>query len=68
MVFLKTFNSEFWLSNVWFTNQTSKPLKIEDEIKITLNFSSGAIYKNHIIQLTLKIEYLWKDIDFKKFK
>ena len=39
MVFLRTFNSEFWLSNVWFTNQTSKPLKIEDEINVTLNFS-----------------------------
>ena len=32
-VFLKTFNSEF---KIWFTDQTSKPLELEDKINITL--------------------------------
>ena len=35
-VFLKTFNSEFQEVNVWFTDQTSKPLELEDKINITL--------------------------------
>ena len=35
-VFLKTFNSEFQEIKIWFTDQTSKPLEVEDEINITL--------------------------------
>ena len=35
-VFLKTFNSEFQEINIWFTHQTSKPLEVEDRIKVTL--------------------------------
>ena len=35
-VFLKTFNSEFQKINIWFTHQTSKPLEVEDRIKVTL--------------------------------
>ena len=35
-VFLKTFNSEFREVKTWFTDQTSKPLKLEDKINITL--------------------------------
>ena len=34
--FLKTFNSEFQEVKVWFTDQTSKPLQLEDKINITL--------------------------------
>ena len=34
--FLKTFNSEFREIKVWFTDQKSRPLEIEDEINITL--------------------------------
>ena len=34
--FLKTFNSEFREVKVWFTDQTSKPLELEDKINITL--------------------------------
>ena len=34
-VFLKTFNSQFQVK-VWFTDQTSKPLELEDKINITL--------------------------------
>ena len=36
LVFLKTFNSEFQEVKVWFTDQTSKPLELEDKINITL--------------------------------
>ena len=36
VIFLKTFNSEFSYIEVWFTDQNSKPLEIEDKINITL--------------------------------
>ena len=35
-VFLKTFNSEFQGIKIWFTDQTSKPLGVEDKINVTL--------------------------------
>ena len=35
-VFLKTFNSELQEVKLWFTDQTSKPLELEDKINITL--------------------------------
>ena len=35
-VFLKPFNSEFQDIKMWFTDQTSKPLELEDKINITL--------------------------------
>ena len=35
-IFLKTFNSEFPYIELWFTDQNSKPLEIEDKINITL--------------------------------
>ena len=35
-ILLKTFSSEFAYIEVWFTDQTSKPLEIEDKINITL--------------------------------
>ena len=35
-VFLKTFNSELQEVKIWFTDQTSKPLELEDKINITL--------------------------------
>ena len=34
--FLKTFNSEFQGIKIWFTDQTSKPLEVEDKINVTL--------------------------------
>ena len=36
IIFLKTFNSEFSYIEVWFTDQNSKPLEIDDKINITL--------------------------------
>ena len=35
-IFLKSFNLEFSYIEVWFTDQNSKPLEIEDKINITL--------------------------------
>ena len=35
-IFLRTFNSEFSYIEVWFTDQNSEPLEIEDKINITL--------------------------------
>ena len=35
-IFSKTFNSECQEIKVWFTNQTSKPLEVEDKINLTL--------------------------------
>ena len=35
-IFLKTFNSEFPEIKIWFTDQTSKPLEVEDKINLTL--------------------------------
>ena len=35
-IFLKTFNSEYDETVVWFTDQNSKPLKIEDRINLTM--------------------------------
>ena len=35
-VFLKTINSEFQEINIWFTDQASAPLELEDKINITL--------------------------------
>ena len=35
-IFLKTFNSEYDEIVVWFTDQNSKPLEIEDIINLTM--------------------------------
>ena len=35
-VFLKTFNSECQEINIWFTDQTSMSLEVEDRINVTL--------------------------------
>ena len=35
-IFLKTFNTEFNYMEVWFTDQNSQPLEIEDRINLTL--------------------------------
>ena len=34
-LFLKTFNSEYNEIEVWFTDQNSQPLEIEDKINLT---------------------------------
>ena len=35
-IFLKAFNSEFQEIKVWFTDENSKPLEVEDRINLTL--------------------------------
>ena len=35
-IFLKTFNSEFRNIEVWFTDQNSQPLELDDRINLTL--------------------------------
>ena len=35
-IFLKKLNSEFQEIKIWFTDQTSKPLEVEDRINLTL--------------------------------
>ena len=35
-IFIKIFNSEFKTIEVWFTDQNSEPLEIEDRINLTL--------------------------------
>ena len=35
-IFLKTFNSEYNEIEVWFKDQISKPLEIEDRINLTM--------------------------------
>ena len=35
-IFSKTFNSESLYIEIWFTDQNSKPLEVEDKINITL--------------------------------
>ena len=35
-IFLKAFNSEFQEIKVWFTDENSKPLEVEDKINLTL--------------------------------
>ena len=36
LIVLKVFHSDFSYIKVWFTDQNSKPLEIEDKINITL--------------------------------
>ena len=35
-IFLKTFNSDYNEIEVWFTDENSKPLEIEDRINVTM--------------------------------
>ena len=44
-IFLKTFNSEFSYIKVWYTDQNSKPLAIEDKINITVVINLSVKYK-----------------------
>ena len=58
-IFLKTFDSEFSYIKVWFTDQNSKLLVIEDKRNITLVINSSAKYKKwRNIQFKTEIEYL----------
>ena len=45
-IYLKTFNSEFQEIKIWFTDQTRKPLEVEDKISLTLIIKYYGYYKN----------------------
>ena len=45
-IFLKTFDSECSYIEVWFTDQNSNPLEIEDKTNITLVINQSITYKN----------------------
>ena len=52
-------NSEFSYIEVWFADQNSKLLEIEDEINLPLVINSSVKYKRLCaIQFKLEIEYL----------
>ena len=58
-MFLKTFNSEVSFIEVWFTDQNSRQVEIEDKIKIILVVNWNAKYKTwYNMQFNLETEYL----------
>ena len=55
----KLLTHKFLYIEVWFTDQNSKPLEIEDKINITLVFNQNIKYKKwQDIKFDLEIEYL----------
>ena len=54
-IFLKTFNSEYNEIEVWFTDQNSKPLEIEDRINSTMVIKWSIYYKNEIFNWTTRL-------------
>ena len=44
-MFLKTFDSEFSYIKLWFTDQSSKPLEIQDKLNINLIINQSVKYK-----------------------
>ena len=44
-MFLKTHNSEFSYIDVWFRDQSSNPLEIQDKINITFIINQSITYK-----------------------
>ena len=63
-ILLKTFNSKFSYIEVWFNDQSSNPLEIEDKINITLVINSSITYKKwQAIQFNQEIQYLQKVMD-----
>ena len=53
-IFLKTFDSECWYIEVWFTDQNSNPLEIEDKTNITLVINQSITYKNDTLFSSIK--------------
>ena len=49
---LKTINSEFLYIEVWFTNQNSQPLAIEDNTNLNYLIKPYSYYKNALFNLT----------------
>ena len=53
-IFLKTFDSECSYIEVWFTDQNSNPLEIEDKTNITLVINQSITYKNDTLFSSIK--------------
>ena len=49
---------------VWFTDQNSKQLEIEDRINLTMVIKWRLYVWKLDIQLNQEIEYMWKNMDF----
>ena len=49
---------------VWFTDQNSKQLEIEDRINLTMVIKWRLYVWKLDIHLNQEIEYMWKDMDF----
>ena len=67
VIFSKTFNSKLSYIGVWFADQISNPLDIDERINITFLINCSITYKTHIIytvQLSQEIEYLAMDMGF----
>ena len=59
-IFLKTFDSECSYIEVWFTDQNSNPLEIEDKTNITLVINQSITYKNDTLFSSIKISNICK--------
>ena len=58
-IFLEIFDSEFFYIEVWFTDQNSNHVEIEDKIKINLVVNWSITHKIwHAIQFNQEIELL----------
>ena len=53
-IFLKTFNSEYNEIEVWFTDQNSKSLEIDDRINFKMVIKWSIYYKNDIFNWTTR--------------
>ena len=62
LTMLNTTNKEFSFTEVWFTNQNSKQLEIEDDVNMTLTI--GKILKKWDIQQNQNIENMVKVMVF----
>ena len=53
-IFLKTFNSEYDEMIVWFTDQNSQALEIENRINLAMVIKERIYYKNEIFNQTIR--------------
>ena len=59
IILLKTLDSVLAYMEVWFTDQSSKPLEIQDKVTITLVINQIVKYKRYCaIPFNLELEYL----------
>ena len=59
VILLKTLDSVLAYMEVWFTDQNSKPLEIQDKVTITLVINQSLKYKRYCaIPFNLELEYL----------